>query len=123
MSQLQEDVLQLIREERARQDAKYGVQNFLPQFWPLILEEEVGEWCEAIQETVLVGANPERGGLEHMKKEALHVAAVAVKFIECLERNRKPWEDFYGRRAQDGKQEASHDDTGAVTEVEGTVQE
>lgn len=86
-----EPILQAIQAERDRQDKKWGEQNHHPGLWTGILGEEYGELCEAINETVLLGSHSERGGYENMRKEAIHVAAVAVGFLECLERNREGW--------------------------------
>jgi NTP pyrophosphatase (non-canonical NTP hydrolase) len=84
---IQSKVIAEIIKERERQDGKWGEQNHFPQFWTGILGEEFGELCEAINETVFDnGSN--KGGYENMKKEAIHVAAVAIGFLECLERNK-----------------------------------
>ena len=83
---IQDKVIQDILTERQRQDKKWGEQNHPPQFWTGILGEEFGELCEAINETVFDNGT-DKGGYENMKKEAIHVAAVAVGFLECLERN------------------------------------
>lgn len=59
-------------------------------YWTGILGEEFGEFCEAVNETVF-NNGPEakkKGGYENMRKEAVHVAAVAVGFLEYLERNK-----------------------------------
>ncbi len=87
---IQNDVIKAVLAERQRQDEKWGEQNHLPQFWTGILGEEYGELCQAINETVFDNGEEERkkGGYENMRKEAIHVAAVAVGFLECLERNR-----------------------------------
>ncbi len=87
---IQGDVIKSVLAERQRQDEKWGEQNHLPQFWAGILGEEYGELCQAINETVFDNGEEERkkGGYENMRKEAIHVAAVAVGFLECLERNR-----------------------------------
>lgn len=66
-----------IREERKRQDVKWGVQDHSPDWWMLILGEEFGEVCEAILE----------GSMQDYKKELIHVAAVAVAALENLYRN------------------------------------
>ena len=42
------DILQLIKDERARQDAKWGPQHHDDGTWLLILIEEVGERIEGI---------------------------------------------------------------------------
>ena len=87
---IQNDVIKAVLAERQRQDEKWGEQNHLPQFWTGILGEEYGELCQAINETVFDNGEEERkkGGYENMFREAIHVAAVAVGFLECLERNR-----------------------------------
>lgn len=87
---IQGNAIKAILAERQRQDEKWGEQNHLPQFWTGILGEEYGEFCEAVNETVFNNGEEERkkGGYENMRKEAIHVAAVAVGFLECLERNR-----------------------------------
>lgn len=87
---IQSSVIQDVLKERARQDAKWGDQNHLPQFWTGILGEEYGEFCEAVNETVFQNGT-KKGGYENMKKEAIHTAAVAIGFLECLERNRTHW--------------------------------
>lgn len=86
----QQHAISEIISERNRQDAKWGQQNHYPQFWTGILGEEFGELCEAVNETVFdngKNAKP-KGGYENMRKEAVHVAAVAIGFLECLERNK-----------------------------------
>lgn len=88
---IQDKLLEAIKQERNRQDEKWGEQNHYPQIWVGILGEEYGEFCEAVIETVLLGAHPEKGGYANMKKEAIHVAAVALGFLECLERNKENW--------------------------------
>ncbi len=87
---IQEKVIQDLLAERQRQDSKWGEQNYPSQFWTGILGEEYGELCEAINETVFDNGS-DKGGYENMKKEAIHVAAVAVGFLECLERNKNRW--------------------------------
>lgn len=77
--------------ERARQDERWGEQNHYPQFWMGILGEEYGELCEAVNETVFDN-DTDKGGYENMRKEAVQVAAVALAFIECLDRNKEKWE-------------------------------
>lgn len=89
-TKVQSKVIDSILTERQRQDKKWGEQNHLPQFWTGILGEEFGELCQAVNETVFDNGPEERkkGGYENMRREAIHVAAVAVGFLECLERNR-----------------------------------
>jgi NTP pyrophosphatase (non-canonical NTP hydrolase) len=72
------DPLQRVLEERARQDAKWGEQNHSDLRWLPILSEEVGEVAKYI--------NEETPGL--VEAELVHVAAVAMAWLECIERNR-----------------------------------
>ena len=57
-----------IREERARQHAKYGKQEHPPEYWLSILGEEFGEVCSAVRDERFNG----------------ELAAVAVQIIEGL---------------------------------------
>lgn len=74
--------------ERQRQDEKWGEQNHELSKWTGIIGEEYGELCEAINETVFDNGPEERakGGYENMRREAIHVAATAIEFIEMLDR-------------------------------------
>lgn len=90
MNKIQEQVIKDVLKERQRQDNKWGEQNHPPHFWTGILGEEYGELCEAINETVFDNGT-DLGGYENMKKEAIHVAAVAIGLLECLERNKYEW--------------------------------
>ena len=79
--------LHAIAEERKRQIEKWGSQDSNTLFaWMSILMEEVGELAEAVNETEFMNAaHPERGGMEAIQKEAVHVAAVAASIIEmCI---------------------------------------
>lgn len=77
-----------VTQERLRQDAKWGEQNHEPPFWMGILGEEFGELCQAVNETVFNNGPVERekGGYTNMRAEAVQVAAVAVAFVEYLDR-------------------------------------
>ena len=90
MSKIQERVITAVLLERKRQDSKWGEQNHPPHYWTGILGEEYGELCEAINETVFDNWS-DKGGFENMRREAIHVAAVAIGFLECLERNKALW--------------------------------
>ena len=65
-----------VRDERLRQDEKWGEQNHSPEVWIRILGEEFGEVCAAANESELVD----------YKHELIQVAAVAVAAVESLER-------------------------------------
>lgn len=53
--------------------------------WTGILGEEYGELCQAINETIFYNGT-DKGGYDNMRKEAIHVAAVAIAFVEYLVR-------------------------------------
>ena len=90
MSEIQERAITAVLLERKRQDSKWGEQNHPPHYWTGILGEEYGELCEAINETIFDNGS-DKGGYENMRTEAIHVAAVAIGFLECLERNKALW--------------------------------
>lgn len=84
-----------IREERRRQDAKWGEQNHSPIEWSAILTEEVGEVAKEALE--LHFAQLQNAGksedwyaekLAAYRKEVIQVAAVALAMAESLERNK-----------------------------------
>jgi len=65
-----------VKDERGRQDAKWGSQRDLPdRTWLAILVEEVGEVAKAMLE------HDDEG----LKKEIVQVAAVAVAMIEAID--------------------------------------
>ena len=80
--------IESVNEERKRQDGKWGEQNHEPVYWLGILGEEFGELCLAVNETVFDNGpeNRRKGGYENMRSEAVQVAAVAVAFVEMLDR-------------------------------------
>lgn len=86
------NAIRAVIDERRRQDAKWGEQNHEPHYWTGILGEEFGELCEAINETVFDNGAEARakGGYENMRREAVQVAAVAIGFIEALDRRYAP---------------------------------
>ncbi len=69
---MMEEMLQAIRDERARQDVKWGVQRHTPEKWLVILMEEVGEVARASLEGDTVG----------YAEELIQVAAVTVAALE-----------------------------------------
>lgn len=92
-------ILEEIKQERVKQNFKWGVQDHLPIEWIAILTEEVGEAAkEALDHHF---KNPYKDGREvfeaneitqecrmrDYRKEMIQVAAVAVQMIECLDRN------------------------------------
>ena len=85
-------VLTEVAEERRRQDNLWGEQNHEPSIWSMILTEEVGELCEAMNRHYFGASTPKEfaKAIEDMREEAIQVAAVATAFIEALDRN-KGW--------------------------------
>lgn len=69
----------LIRDERTKQNEKWGEQNHDSYRWLAILSEEVGEVAQAI-------LHDEFGGRAAgtAKEELIQTAAVAVQWIECI---------------------------------------
>jgi NTP pyrophosphatase (non-canonical NTP hydrolase) len=77
------EVLAEVAVERHRQDAKLGEQNHLDFVWNAILGEEVGEVANAILEGTFSDAP-----LAHVRDELVQVAAVAVAWVEAIDRRR-----------------------------------
>lgn len=69
-------ILDDVLEERRRQFNKWGQQDHDEDRWMVILMEEVGECCKAIQEE-----DP-----ANYREELVQVAAVAVAAIEAFDR-------------------------------------
>lgn len=75
--------------ERRQQDNRWGEQNHDPEVWLAILTEEVGELAQAMLNDRFPGEDHGGGHRAvRMRAEAQQVAAVAVAFIEYLDRNR-----------------------------------
>lgn len=68
--------IELVMLERKNQDVRWGVQNHGPDGWLAILMEEVGEVARAVLE----------GKAFTYRDELVHVAAVAVAALECINR-------------------------------------
>ncbi len=67
------EIMDMVAEERRRQDEQWGANRSQPDpLWATILGEEYGELCEAILER----------DEEAMVKEAVQVAAVCFAFLE-----------------------------------------
>lgn len=79
--------------ERDRQDAKWGEQNHHPMQWLAILSEEVGELAKEVNEHHW---REKRDTLAKMRAELVQVAAVAVAWLECLNRGLWASEDWKG---------------------------
>jgi len=89
---LQEQVIHMILEERNRQTELWGDVHYTDLNHAIcILGEEFGELCEAINETKDYNSRrPERGGEDNIIKEAIQIAAVAVKLVEGVVNGKTP---------------------------------
>ena len=67
--------------ERAKQDAKWGEQNHEDGYWLGILMEEVGEVSKEYIE-----APYNDSGDSELRQELIQVAAVAVAWVEAIDR-------------------------------------
>jgi NTP pyrophosphatase (non-canonical NTP hydrolase) len=99
----EEGAIDAVVEERNRQDAKWGEQNHSPEWWHLILAEEVGELAQAILSTHVDACQSENlstselpampmayeEDMDEIQRECVHVAATALAFLECLLREGK----------------------------------
>ena len=78
-----------IKEERKRQDKKWGVQDHYPLEWCAILAEEVGEVNKAAFKGHLRVSHCsifQTKCFDDYRKELIQVAAVAVAAVECIDR-------------------------------------
>lgn len=82
-------VLDEVAYERGRQDARWGEQNHSPALWNLTLGEEVGEVAAELTKSEVppVEDDDRLRRLTWARMELVQVAAVAVAFIESLDRN------------------------------------
>jgi len=90
-------ILNEIKKERERQDEKWGEQNHNLVEWSAILAEEFGEASKEALEYHFASQelNPSlpenrkvfRNKLKALRIELIQTAAVAVSFIESIERN------------------------------------
>lgn len=73
------DALGDVKEERYRQHEKWGEQDHPDTSWALVLGEEYGEVRTAILHDIF-------GGEGNLREELVQVAAVAVAWIEKIDR-------------------------------------
>lgn len=81
-----------VTDERGRQLQKFGVQNWEPRDWLMILAEEVGEANREALEARFANVFPEHypkdsERMQRLRAELIQVAAVAVAAVESLDRN------------------------------------
>lgn len=72
-----DEVIELVRAERAKQDEKWGIQHHPPTMWLTILTEEVGEACQAALDTHFAGKP-----IQFYRDELIQIAAVAMAALE-----------------------------------------
>lgn len=79
-------VVQEVLTEASRAGAKFGAQAGLTDTeWLAVLVEEVGEAARELNETGLAGQPRD---LELLRAEVIQVAAVALRWLEAVERRR-----------------------------------
>jgi hypothetical protein len=74
-----DNIITDIKEERRRQDKKWGIQKHNSFVWLSILGEEYGEACKELLES---------GETKNFRQEMVQVASVAIAAIECIDRRR-----------------------------------
>lgn len=85
VSEEQIKIMHKVLAERNRQDAKWGEQNHAAPVWGMIIGEEYGEMCQAINE---FGFSPTPETEEQICTEAIHTMASCMAMLECMERNK-----------------------------------
>ena len=78
-SELQNHIFQLIRDERIRQDGRWGKQNNSHEKWLTIIFEEIGECARATL----------KKDEKNLKEELVQVASVIVAWLETYQINNK----------------------------------
>jgi hypothetical protein len=75
------EIIQTVLEERLRQDAKWGEQNYDDATWALIAGEEFGE----VQQAIL---HDRFGGKAKgtTRVELVQLTAVCLQWLECMDR-------------------------------------
>ncbi len=84
--EIQKKIIEKVLEERTRQDEKWGKQDHAAPTWGMIIGEEYGEMCKAINE---YGFNPTRRTEDEIYTEAIQTMASCMAMLECIERRRK----------------------------------
>ena len=80
-----ENVIAEVNEERGKQNDKWGEQNHSSEWWLAILSEEVGEAAQAVLHDKFGGR-----AAGTLRCELIQLAAIAVAWIECLDRHAEP---------------------------------
>jgi NTP pyrophosphatase (non-canonical NTP hydrolase) len=90
-----DDILDLVHRECNRQERKWGVQTHDDNKWMVILTEEVGEAAMDINELGDGSLTPEvrEELINRLRSELAQVAAVAVSWLDCIERRQEEKEE------------------------------
>ena len=83
LAKIQARVIERIKEERLRQDAKWGFQRHDMSMWLAILGEEYGETCKGALEHIFGNRD-----ISSYREEMEQTAAVAIAALEHLEEMR-----------------------------------
>ena len=81
MPNLTDIVLQEVKDERSRQNEKWGIQRHTPEKWLAITLEEIGELAQAMQKGSVAHKPTDA---DSMINEAIQASAVLVSFCEQL---------------------------------------
>lgn len=84
--EVQKKIIEKVLKERTRQDEKWGKQDHAAPTWGMIIGEEYGEMCKAINE---YGFNPTRRTEDEIYTEAIQTMASCMAMLESIERRRK----------------------------------
>jgi len=80
-----QDIFKEIKAERIAQDDQWGEQNNNDFIWCTVLGEEYGEVCRASVD-IVYGSDHKHATESDLRYELVQLAAVAVAFIECIDR-------------------------------------
>lgn len=91
-----ENIIKDIRQEKERQENKWGQQDHDPYIWLAILGEKVGEVNKAVIENFFNDTD-----MEDYRKELVQVAAVAISAIESYDRSNDFSDEYSGINKDD----------------------
>ena len=86
-----EEIVLKIKEERTRQDEKWGLQDHSDLEWYAILGEEFGEVGQALCKTQVAPINPKEflKFTPEVELELIQSASVIFAWLECIEQNKQ----------------------------------
>jgi len=82
-------VLKQVSDERISQDNTWGEQNHSNPHWLAILTEELGEVAECVCRTDVHSSAVKESAERQLRNELIQVAAVAVAWVESIDRKKK----------------------------------